>query len=192
MSRVPCSLTRSKSRQTTHGVTKSCEKTLDVCFFSEWIRFPKAAGEPGGKAAVCKTAIERVRFPPPPHCVTHHHRGDVIYFCLHRGQFALKHCKTASPHSIKRLECVRENSARRQREPTERPQTNYLAMKRKSMNTRIRSGIAFLGVCVLVGLVAFFAGAHAQVATQSPGATATPARTATPFPTFAPGITPRP
>jgi len=112
--------------------------------------------------------------------VTHHHRGDVIYFCLHRGQFALKHCKTASPHSIKRLECVRENSARRQREPTERPQTNYLTMKRKSMNTRIRSGIIFLSVCVLVGLVAFFAGAHAQVATQSPGATATPARTAAP------------
>jgi hypothetical protein len=115
-----------------------------------------------------------------------------IYFCLHRGQFALKHCKTASPHSIKRLECVRENCARRQREPTERPQTNYLAMKRKSMNTRMRSGIIFLSVCVLVGLVAFFAGAHAQVATQSPGTTATPARTPTPFPTFAPGTTPHP
>jgi hypothetical protein len=60
------------------------------------------------------------------------------------------------------------------------------------MNTRIRSGIIFLSVCVLVGLVAFFAGAHAQVATQSPGATATPARTATPFPTFGPGATPHP
>jgi hypothetical protein len=60
------------------------------------------------------------------------------------------------------------------------------------MNTRIRSGITFLSVFVLVGLVAFLAGAHAQVATQSPAATATPVPTATPFPTFAPRITPRP
>jgi len=73
------------------------------------------------------------------------------------------------------------------------------AMKRKPIQlqhlatiTRIPSGIAFLSVCVLVGLVAFFAGAHAQVATQSPAATATPAPTATPFPTFAPPSTPRP
>src|SRR5882757_4888561 len=28
------------------------------------------AGEPGGKAAVCKTAIERVRFPPQPQIVS--------------------------------------------------------------------------------------------------------------------------
>src|SRR6266436_5840614 len=88
-----------------------------------------------------------------------------------------------------------------QREPTERPQTNYLvetsAMKKRSIqlphpaaSTRIRWGIAFLSVCVLVGLVAFFAGAHAQVATPIPAATATPAPTATPFPTFAPGRVP--
>jgi hypothetical protein len=90
---------------------------------------------------------------------------------------------------------------RRQREPTERPQTNYLvetsAMKKRSIqlrhraaSTRIRSGIAFVSVCVLVGLVTFFAGAHAQVATPIPAATATPAPTATPFPTFAPGRAP--
>src|SRR5215813_12737543 len=83
----------------------------------------------------------------------------------------------------------------RQREPTERPQTNYLvetsAMKRRSIqlrhpatSTRIRSGIAFLSVCVLVGLVAFFAGAYAQVATPNAAATTTPAPTATPFATF--------
>jgi hypothetical protein len=73
------------------------------------------------------------------------------------------------------------------------------AMKKKSSqlrhpaaSTRIRSGIAFLSVCVLVGLVALFARAHAQVATPIPAATATPAPTATPFPTFAPLTTPRP
>jgi hypothetical protein len=32
-------------------------------------------------------------------------------------------------------------------------------------------------VCVLIGLVAFFSGAHAQIATSNPAATATPART---------------
>src|SRR5262249_15769718 len=81
---------------------------------------------------------------------------------------------------------------------------NYLvetsAMKRRSIqlrhpatSTRIRSGIAFLSVCVLVGLVAFFAGAHAQVATPtpSPAATPTPAPP-TPFPPFAPLRSPRP
>src|SRR5947208_7744141 len=79
--------------------------------------------------------------------------------------------------------------------------TNYLvetsAMKKRSIqlrhravSTRIRSGIAFVSVCVLVGLVTFFAGAHAQVATPIPAATATPAPTATPFPTFAPGRAP--
>ncbi len=60
------------------------------------------------------------------------------------------------------------------------------------MNTRIRSGIAFLSVCVLVGLMAFFAGARAQLPTQSPSGIATPAPTATAFPTFAPGTTPHP
>jgi hypothetical protein len=60
------------------------------------------------------------------------------------------------------------------------------------MNTRIRPGIAFLGVCVLVGLVAFFAGAHAQVATQSPTGITTPMPTATPSATVAPLTTPRP
>jgi hypothetical protein len=80
---------------------------------------------------------------------------------------------------------------------------NYLvetsAMKRRSIqlrhpatSTRIRSEIAFLSVCVLVGLVAFFAGAHAQVATPGPAATATPAPTATPFPNFSPLRPPRP
>ena len=73
------------------------------------------------------------------------------------------------------------------------------AMKKRSIqlrhpaaSTRMRSGIAFVSVCVLLGLVAFFAGAHAQVATPIPAATATPAPTATPFPTFAPLSTPRP
>ena len=91
----------------------------------------------------------------------------------------------------------------RQREPTERPQANYLvetsAMKRRSIEMtrdvgkpRIRSRIAFLSVCILVGLVAFFAAAHAQVATPNQAATATPAPTATPFPRFVPGGTPRP
>jgi hypothetical protein len=56
----------------------------------------------------------------------------------------------------------------------------------------MRSGIAFLSVCVLVGLVAFFAGAQAQIGTPNPAATATPAPTSTPFPTFAPLSTPRP
>src|SRR5215831_7317648 len=73
-------------------------------------------------------------------------------------------------------------------------------MKRRSIqlqhpagSTRIRPEIAFLSVCVLVGLVTFFAGAHAQVATPNPAASATPtpAPTATPFPTFAPLSTPR-
>ena len=75
------------------------------------------------------------------------------------------------------------------------------AMKKRSIqlrhpaaSTRIRSGTAFLSVCVLVGLVALFAGAHAQVTTPIPAATATvtPAPTASPFPTFAPLMTPRP
>jgi hypothetical protein len=73
------------------------------------------------------------------------------------------------------------------------------AMKKRSIqlphpaaSTRIRPGIIFFSVCVLVGLVAFFAGAHAQVATPVPVTTATPAPTATPFPTFAPHTTPRP
>ena len=97
-----------------------------------------------------------------------------------------------------------------QREPiksegTDREASNELfstsAMTKRSIqlrhpaaSTRIRPGIAFLGVCVLVGLVAFFAGARAQVATPVPAATATatPAPTATPFPTFAPRSTPRP
>jgi hypothetical protein len=81
------------------------------------------------------------------------------------------------------------------------PQTNYLvetsAVKKRSIrlrhraaSTRIRSGIAFVSVCVLVGLVTFFAGAHAQVTTPIPAATATPAPTATPFPTFVPGRVP--
>ena len=61
-------------------------------------------------------------------------------------------------------------------------------MTRDVGNTRTRSGIALMAVCVLVGLVAFFAGARAQ----GPAATATPAPTATPFPTFAPGRPPRP
>jgi hypothetical protein len=60
------------------------------------------------------------------------------------------------------------------------------------MNTRVRSGIALLSVCVLVVLVVFFAGAHAQVATQSPTGISTPAPTATRAPTVAPLITPRP
>ena len=73
------------------------------------------------------------------------------------------------------------------------------AMKKRSIqlrhsvaSTRMRSGIAFVSLSVLLGLVAFFAGAHAQVATPIPAATATPAPTATPFPTFAPLSTPRP
>ena len=73
------------------------------------------------------------------------------------------------------------------------------AMKKRSIqlrhpaaSTRMRSGIAFVSVCVLLGLVAFFAGAHAQVATPIPAATATPAPTATAFPTFAPRTPPRP
>ena len=73
------------------------------------------------------------------------------------------------------------------------------AMKKRSIqlrhsaaSMRMLSGIAFVSVCVLLGLVAFFAGAHAQVATPIPAATATPAPTATPFPTFAPRTPPRP
>jgi len=73
------------------------------------------------------------------------------------------------------------------------------AMKKRSIQlrhpaaiARMRSGIAFMSVCVLLGLVAFFAGAHAQVTTPAPAATATPAPTATAFPTFAPRSTPRP
>ena len=75
------------------------------------------------------------------------------------------------------------------------------AMKKRSIqlrhpaaSTRIRSGIVFLSMCVLVGLVALFAGAHAQVTTPIPAATATvtPAPTTSPFPTFAPLMTPRP
>ena len=73
------------------------------------------------------------------------------------------------------------------------------AMKKRSIQlrhpaaiTRMRSGIAFVSVCVLLGLVAFFAGAHAQVATQSPTGIATPAPTATRSPTVAPLTTPRP
>jgi hypothetical protein len=57
---------------------------------------------------------------------------------------------------------------------------------------RIRSWLAVGSVCVLVSLVAFFAGAHAQIATPSSTASATPAPTATPFSTVAPRITPRP
>ena len=53
-----------------------------------------------------------------------------------------------------------------------------IQLRHPAASTRIRSGIAFLSVCVLVGLVAF-AGAHAQVATP---ATASPSPTATPFP----------
>jgi hypothetical protein len=52
-------------------------------------------------------------------------------------------------------------------------------------STQILSGIAFVSVCVLVGLVIFFADAHAQVATP-----ASPSPTATPFPRFVPGGTP--
>ena len=73
------------------------------------------------------------------------------------------------------------------------------AMKKRSIqlrhpaaSTRMRSGIAFMSVCVLLGLVAFFTAAHAQVTTPAPAATATPAPTATAFPTFAPRSTPRP
>jgi hypothetical protein len=68
-----------------------------------------------------------------------------------------------------------------------------IQLRHPAASTRIRSGIVFLGVCVLVGLVAFLAGARAQVATPIPAgtATATPAPTATPFPTFAP-LSPRP
>jgi len=73
------------------------------------------------------------------------------------------------------------------------------AMKKRSIQlrhpaaiTRMRSGIAFVSVCVLLGLVAFFAGARAQVTTPIPAATATPAPTVTPFPTFAPRTSPRP
>jgi hypothetical protein len=57
---------------------------------------------------------------------------------------------------------------------------------------RIRSRLAVISVCVLVGLVGFFAGAHAQVATPSATATATAAPTATPFATVPPRTTPRP
>jgi len=56
----------------------------------------------------------------------------------------------------------------------------------------MRLGIAFVSVFVLLGLVAFFAGARAQVTTPIPAATATPAPTVTPFPTFAPRTPPRP
>jgi hypothetical protein len=72
------------------------------------------------------------------------------------------------------------------------------AMKKRSIqlrhpaSTRMRSGIAFVSAWVLLGLVAFFAGAHAQVTTPAPAGTATPAPTATAFPTFAPRSTPRP
>jgi hypothetical protein len=100
---------------------------------------------------------------------------------------------------IRDLEPVKDG----QKEPTKRPQTNYLVdtspMKKRSIqlpppaaSTRIRLGLVFLSVCILVGLVAFFAGANAQVATPIPAATATPAPTATPFPPFAPRSTPRP
>jgi hypothetical protein len=72
-------------------------------------------------------------------------------------------------------------------------------MKKKSIRLRhpvagmrIWSRLAVISVCVLVGLVAFFAGAHAQVATPSSTATATPAPTATPFSTVPPRTTPRP
>ncbi|MGC1322914.1 MAG: hypothetical protein WA849_12085 [Candidatus Udaeobacter sp.] len=67
-----------------------------------------------------------------------------------------------------------------------------IQLRRPSAITRMRSGIAFVSVCVLLGLVAFSAGAHAQVTTPIPAATATPAPTATPFPTFAPRTPPRP
>jgi hypothetical protein len=65
-------------------------------------------------------------------------------------------------------------------------------MTRDVGKPRIRSRIAFLSLCVLVGFVAFFAAAHAQVGTPNPAATATPAPTATPFPRFVPGGSPRP
>jgi len=65
-----------------------------------------------------------------------------------------------------------------------------IQLQHEALSARIRLGIAFICVCVLVGLVAFFAGAHAQVATPSTGASATPSPTA--FPTFAPRITPHP
>jgi hypothetical protein len=55
-----------------------------------------------------------------------------------------------------------------------------------AMKTRIRLGIAIVGLCVLVGLMAFFASAHAQTST------ATPLPSPTPFPPFVPGRTPRP
>jgi hypothetical protein len=75
-------------------------------------------------------------------------------------------------------------------------QTNHLietsAMKKRSIqlrhpdaSARILSGIAFVSVCILVGLAVLFADAHAQVATP-----ATPSPTATPFPPFVPGRTP--
>ena len=67
-----------------------------------------------------------------------------------------------------------------------------IQLRHPAASTRIRSGIAFVSVCVLLGLVAFFAGARAQVTTPIPASTATPAPTVTPFPTFAPRTPPRP
>ena len=64
----------------------------------------------------------------------------------------------------------------------------------ESMKKGIQSWIAQVSACMLVGLVAFLARAHAQVATPNSAvsATPTPRPTATPFATFAPASTPRP
>jgi hypothetical protein len=128
-----------------------------------------------------------------------------IFDCTAFPPFSIESRQSKSPKILAGNHERSGKIPRRQIEPIERPQTNHLvetsAMKRRSIQLRhpaagmrIPSGIALLCVCLLVGLAAFFVGAHAQVATPNPAASATPtpARTATPFPTFAPASTPRP
>jgi hypothetical protein len=132
----------------------------------------------------------------------------VIYFCLHRGSLpentAGRQRRFRGQNPLPRQNqysymsyITDEKRESRQRGLKRINLVETSAMKKRSIqlrdpaaSMRIRSGFAFLSVCVLVGLVAFFAGAHAQVATPIPAATATPAPTATPFPPFAPGRTP--
>src|SRR5262249_31050343 len=141
------------------------------------------------------------------HCNSGCHNGEhparirlqlPIYFCLHRGKCPSKDHRLARPFrsvdQFRRCSALVENSAMSDR--ANREASNDLFSRDFSGEKEIHStpssgrkhantaGIAFLSVCVLVGLVAFFAGAHAQVATPVPVATATPAPTATPVSNF--------
>ena len=128
-----------------------------------------------------------------------------IFDCTAFPPFSIESRQSKSPKILAGNNERTGKIPRRQIKPIERPQTNHLvetsAMRGRSIQLRhltagmrITSGIALLSVCLLVGLAAFFVGAHAQVAPPNPAASATPtpARTATPFPTFAPASTPRP